>query len=88
MNNRADPMLADPLKTPLQDLDVSDPRRFEQDCWQPLFKRLREESPVHFQAESPAGPFGRLPGLTTLSKSKEHRDFLFRAHHRHHRSAA
>ena len=28
MNNRADPMLADPLKTPLQDLDVSDPRRF------------------------------------------------------------
>lgn len=49
MNNRADPMLADPLQTPLQDLDVSDPRRFEQDCWQPLFKRLREESPVHFQ---------------------------------------
>ena len=24
MNNRADPMLADPLKTPLQDVEVSD----------------------------------------------------------------
>ena len=41
----------------LADLDVSDPRRFEYDTWPPLFARLREESPVHFQAESPAGPF-------------------------------
>ena len=43
--------------TPLTDLDVSDPLRFENDCWQPLFKRLREESPVHYQADSPAGAF-------------------------------
>lgn len=43
--------------TPLADLDVSDPRRFEHDTWQPLFARLREESPVHYQADSPAGPF-------------------------------
>ena len=57
MNHRAEPMLADPLTTPLEELDVSDPKRFEYDCWQPLFKRLREESPVHFQADSPAGPF-------------------------------
>ena len=49
--------LADPQTTPLSELDVSDPRRFELDCWQPLFERLRRESPVHFQAESPAGAF-------------------------------
>ena len=74
MNKRADPMLADPLKTPLQDLDVSDPRRFEQDCWQPLFKRLREESPVHFQAESPAGPFwsiSRFDDIVEVEKNTE-----------------
>ena len=39
MNHRAEPMLADPLTTPLEELDVSDPKRFEYDCWQPLFKR-------------------------------------------------
>jgi len=41
----------------LADIDVSDPRRFECDTWQPLFARLRQESPVHYQAESPVGPF-------------------------------
>ncbi len=38
-------------------LDVSDPRMFQHDYWHDLFARLREESPVHFQPESPAGPF-------------------------------
>lgn len=57
MNDKRDHIIPDPLTTPLSDLDVSDPRRFEQDCWQPLFRRLRAESPVHFQASSPAGPF-------------------------------
>lgn len=41
----------------LEELDVSDPRMFQYDYWQALFARLREESPVHFQADSPAGPF-------------------------------
>lgn len=41
----------------LEELDVSDPRMFQYDYWQVLFARLREESPVHFQADSPAGPF-------------------------------
>ena len=48
--------LPDPLTTPLEDLDVSDPRRFEHDTWQPLFERLRNESPVHYQANGPGGP--------------------------------
>lgn len=42
---------------PLSDLDVSDPRMFQFDYWQGLFARLREESPVYFQSDSPAGPF-------------------------------
>ena len=42
---------------PLTDLDVSDPRMFQFDYWQPLFARLRQEAPVFYQSESPAGPF-------------------------------
>ena len=41
----------------ITELDVSDPRMFQHDYWHDLFTRLREESPVHFQPESPAGPF-------------------------------
>ncbi|MBT5208092.1 MAG: cytochrome P450, partial [Halieaceae bacterium] len=48
--------LPDPLSTPLDQLDIADPRRFEFDTWQPLFERLRSEAPVHYQAQGPAGP--------------------------------
>lgn len=41
----------------IKELDVSDPRMFQHDYWHGLFARLREESPVHFQPDSPAGPF-------------------------------
>ena len=41
----------------LKDLDVSDPRMFQYDYWHELFARLREECPIHYQPDSPAGPF-------------------------------
>lgn len=41
----------------IEDLDVSNPFLFKQDKWQAYFKRLRDERPVHYQAESPFGPF-------------------------------
>ena len=41
----------------LEDLDVSDPRMFQYDYWHELFARLREECPIHYQPDSPAGPF-------------------------------
>ena len=37
---------------PLDQLDVSDPTIYENDCWQPYFKRLREEAPVHYIEDS------------------------------------
>ena len=49
--------LPDPLSTPLEQIDVSDPRLYQQDAWRPYFERLRNEDPVHYQAESPFGPF-------------------------------
>ena len=47
----------DPINTPLSEIDFSDPRMLEQDNWHEYFARLRDESPVHYQAESPFGPF-------------------------------
>jgi cytochrome P450 len=49
--------LPDAYTTPLADIDVSDPRLLEQDAWRPYFARLRKEDPVHYQANSPFGPF-------------------------------
>ena len=49
--------LQDPRETPLEELDVSDPRLFETDRWRPYFERLRREDPVHYLADSPFGPF-------------------------------
>jgi cytochrome P450 len=42
---------------PLDQIDVSDPTLYQNDNWQPYFKRLREEAPVHYQAESKVGAF-------------------------------
>ena len=49
--------LQDPWQTPLDELDVSDSRLFQQDAWRPYFERLREEDPVHYTPTSPFGPY-------------------------------
>jgi len=41
----------------LDEIDVSNPFLFRQQQWQPYFKRLRDEAPVHYQKNSPFGPF-------------------------------
>lgn len=41
----------------LQDIDLSNPFLYRQDLWGSYFKRLRDECPVHFQKQSPFGPF-------------------------------
>jgi cytochrome P450 len=42
---------------PLEDIDVSDPKLYEDDVWRPLFARLRREAPVHYCRQSRYGPF-------------------------------
>ncbi|WP_370249803.1 cytochrome P450 [Nocardioides sp.] len=49
--------LPDAEDVALTDIDVSNPFLFRQDKWESYFKRLRDEAPVHYQAESPFGPF-------------------------------
>ena len=41
----------------LEDIDVSDPKLYEDDVWRPLFARLRREAPVHYCRQSRYGPF-------------------------------
>ncbi len=43
--------------TPLDEIDVSRPERFQNDTWRPWFARLRREAPVHYLADSVNGPF-------------------------------
>jgi cytochrome P450 len=42
---------------PIDHIDVSQPRLFKNDSWQPWFARLRREAPLHYLANSPNGPF-------------------------------
>jgi hypothetical protein len=41
----------------LEDIDPSNPFLYRQDQWRAYFKRLRDEAPVHYQKNSPFGPF-------------------------------
>jgi cytochrome P450 len=49
--------IPDGAKIPLSEIDMSNPFLYRQGQWMSHFKRLREESPVHYQATSPFGPF-------------------------------
>jgi cytochrome P450 len=42
---------------PLDAIDVSDPRLYQDDIWHPYFARLRREDPVHWCRESRYGPY-------------------------------
>jgi len=42
---------------PLDKFDVGDPRLFQDDVWEPYFRRLRAEDPVHYCADSRFGPY-------------------------------
>jgi cytochrome P450 len=41
----------------LDDIDVSDPKLYQDDVWYPYFARLRHEDPVHYCRESRYGPY-------------------------------
>ena len=59
--------LPDPATCRLDEIDVSDSRLFERNCWQPYFARLRAEAPLHYRAES---PFGAFWSVTTFDEIK------------------
>ena len=42
---------------PLEDLDISLPRRFQDNSFWPFFERMRREDPVHYCKDSIFGPY-------------------------------
>lgn len=58
----------------IKDIDVSNPFLWRQNKWQSYFKRLRDEDPVHYLANSPFGPFWsitRYEDILFVDKSHE-----------------
>jgi cytochrome P450 len=53
----AKPAFPDPYEIPLESLDPSQRTLFQHDAQWAWFRRLREENPVHYTAESEFGPF-------------------------------
>jgi cytochrome P450 len=48
---------ADAYSLPLDSIDVSDPRLYQDDIWPPFFERLRREDPIHYTADGMYGSF-------------------------------
>jgi cytochrome P450 len=53
---------------PLDAIDVSDPRLYQDDVWYPYFARLRREDPVHYCPESPYGPYWAVTKYSDIMK--------------------
>ena len=51
------PEIPDPYSIPLDEINVAQPTLFQYDAHWDYFKRLREEAPVHYCADSAFGPY-------------------------------
>ncbi|WP_373080898.1 cytochrome P450 [Zhongshania sp.] len=69
-------LMADPYSVDLDSLNFSDGRLFETDIWQSYFKRLRDEDPVHYQAESPFGPFWSVTRYEEIMYVDKHHELF------------
>lgn len=66
--------IPDAADVPLSQIDVSNPFMYRQGRWLDYFKRLRDEAPVHYLADSPFGPFwsvSRYEDILTVDKNHE-----------------
>lgn len=71
------PILNDPYKVPLESLDFSDSRIFEDGTiWMKYFERLRNEDPVHFQENSPFGPFWSITRFEDIQYVDKHHELF------------
>nr|WP_294504409.1 cytochrome P450 [uncultured Rhodopila sp.] len=61
-------VLDDPWTIPLDRIDPSDARLFQDDVWPDWFARLRRDDPVHFTAESQFGPFWSVTKYKDIMK--------------------
>jgi len=69
-----DERIPDVDELPLTEIDLSNPFLYGQGQWQSYFKRLRDEAPVHYQANSAFGPYWsvtRYDDIVTVDKDFE-----------------
>ena len=61
---------------PLEQLDISDARRFQDDTIWPYFERMRREDPVHYCKESPYGPYWSVTKFNDIMRvDTDHKSF-------------
>lgn len=60
----------------LDEIDVSNPFLYRQGLWHSYFKRLRNECPVHYQANSPFGPFWSITRYEDILFVDKHHDLF------------
>lgn len=77
MNTPTRPILnstEDPATYPLDELDISLPRRFQDNSFWPFFERMRREDPVHYCKDSIFGPYWsitKFDDIMTVDKDFE-----------------
>jgi len=60
----------------IEDIDVSNPFLFRQNKWQSYFKRLRDECPIHYQANSPFGAFWSITRYEDIMFVDKHHELF------------
>ena len=60
----------------LDEIDLSSPFLFRQNKWQSYFKRVRDECPVHYQKNSPFGPFWSVTRYEDIMFVDKHHDLF------------
>ncbi|WP_428537820.1 cytochrome P450 [Rhodopila sp.] len=63
---------SDALTTPLDQIDVSDPRLYQDDVYYPYFERLRREDPVHWRANGKYGSFWSVTRFKDIMAVETH----------------
>jgi cytochrome P450 len=64
--------VADANRTPLDQIDVSDPRLFQDDVYYPYFERLRREDPVHYRKDGMYGSFWSVTRFKDIMTVETH----------------
>jgi cytochrome P450 len=63
---------SDAYTTPLDQIDVSDPRLFQDDIYYPYFERLRREAPVHYRRDGMYGSFWSVTRFKDIMTVETH----------------
>ncbi|HAD26271.1 MAG TPA: hypothetical protein DCF61_11110, partial [Alphaproteobacteria bacterium] len=66
----------DVSQIPIDEIDVSNPKLFQQDVIGDYFKRMREEAPVHYCADGHSGPFWSVTKFNDIVRvDTDHKNF-------------